>query len=113
MDVREKAIDLICVLYQQLGEIVQTIIEQGDLNELLLKKVTERLKSTSYIICLVIIDSYDPSLSKQYTQTSTPVASAQASTKASVQPPAISLSDLIEQADVTSEVGPFYYQLYR
>lgn len=110
MDVREKAIDLICVLYQQLGEIVQTIIEQGDLNELLLKKVTERLKTTSYKICLVMIDRYDPSLSKQYTQTSTPAASTQASVQVSVQPPAISLSDLIEQADVTSEVEHFYYQ---
>lgn len=104
MDVREKAIDLICVLYQQLGEVVQTIIEQGDLNELLLKKVTERLKSTSYEICSVMIDRYDPSLSKLYTQTSTPTASANGSAQASAQPQGISLSDLIEQADVTSEV---------
>lgn len=45
MDVKETAIRLVCVMYEQMGEVIKTMVNQSDLNELLKKKVMERLET--------------------------------------------------------------------
>ena len=52
MDVKESAIVCICYLYEQLGDVIKTMIDQGELNDLLKKKVMERIDAISYICML-------------------------------------------------------------
>ena len=84
------------------------MIQQSELNDLLKKKVMEQLNTIMYSWCSVIIDRYDPVLSKQYSSSNQKPTSTKPSHNNSIalpeKQPEFSLSDLIQPIDITADV---------
>ena len=84
------------------------MVQQSELNDLLKKKVMEQLNTIMYSWCSVIIDRYDPALSKQYSSSNQKPASTKPShSNSAVLPeeqPVFSFSDFIQPVDITAEV---------
>lgn len=104
-EVKKQSIELVCALHRQLGDVVRALIQQCGLNDLLLKTVMASLDDAPF----------DPQLAKRYASTqqtgSEPPSGSSSRGNASTAKPgaagaAISLSDLVEAADISSEVGP-------
>ena len=114
VEVKNQAVELLRVLYQQLGAVVRSLIEQSGISDLLKKTVMDALDGVAF----------DATAAAAYA--SRPVASAAAATAqagqltpsvqtAAVQtaaaPQTMSLQDLIERQDITAEVGPLLKKL--
>lgn len=114
VEVKNQAVELLRVLYQQLGAVVRSLIEQSGISDLLKKTVMDALDGVAF----------DATAAAAYA--SRPVAAAAAATAqagqltpsvqtAAVQtaaaPQAMSLQDLIEKQDITAEVGPLLKKL--
>ena len=114
VEVKNQAVELLRVLYQQLGAVVRSLIEQSGISDLLKKTVMDALDGVAF----------DATAAAAYA--SRPVAAAAAATAqagqltpsvqtAAVQtaaaPQAMSLQDLIERQDITAEVGPLLKKL--
>ena len=105
-EVKKQSIELVCALHRQLGDVVRTLIQQCGLNDLLLKTVMTSLDDAPF----------DSNLAKLYTANteteSNSGAGASSSGKqssgaaSSASGATISLSDLVEAADISSEVAP-------
>ena len=122
VEVKNQAVELLRVLYQQLGAVVRSLIEQSGISDLLKKTVMDALDGVAF----------DATAAAAYA--SRPVASAAAATAQagqltqgaqagqltpSVQTAAVqtavsqtvSLQDLIEKQDITAEAGPLLKKL--
>lgn len=114
VEVKNQAVELLRVLYQQLGAVVRSLIEQSGISDLLKKTVMDALDGVAF----------DATAAAAYA--SRPVASAAAATAqagqltpsvqtAAVQtaaaPQTVSLQDLIEKQDITAEAGPLLKKL--
>ena len=113
VEVKNQAVELLRVLYQQLGAVVRSLIEQSGISDLLKKTVMDALDGVAF----------DATAAAAYA--SRPVATAAAATAqagqltpsvqtAAVQtaaPHTVSLQDLIERQDITAEVGPLLKKL--
>lgn len=90
---KNSSIQLICSFSRHLGSVVQSIVEQSEINELLKKKVLEAIQNAPF----------DPSLAAQYpSPAGKPSKTGEKEKEESV---AVSLSDLVEAFDATSDVN--------
>lgn len=121
VEVKNQAVELLRVLYQQLGAVVRSLIEQSGISDLLKKTVMDALDGVAF----------DATAAAAYA--SRPVAAAAAATaqagqltqgaqagkqshamqtvQTAVAPQTMSLQDLIERQDITAEVGPLLKKL--
>lgn len=95
VDVKTQAIEVISSLHRQIGPIIRQLVVQSGLNDLLTKSVEEAIAASPY----------DPQLAARYAPVpqSTPSTSPMNPLPALKQP-SVSLSDLVEKADITKEV---------
>ena len=107
VEVKNQAVELLRVLYQQLGAVVRSLIEQSGISDLLKKTVMDALDGVAF----------DATAAAAYA--SRPVA-AVATPQAGQQAPAVqtatasqtvSLQDLIDKQDITAEAGPLLKKL--
>ena len=112
VEVKNQAVELLRVLYQPLGAVVRSLIEQSGISDLLKKTVMDALDGVAF----------DATAAAAYA--SRPVASAAAATAQAGQltpsvqtassqtaPHTVSLQDLIERQDITAEAGPLLKKL--
>lgn len=112
VEVKNQAVELLRVLYQQLGAVVRSLIEQSGISDLLKKTVMDALDGVAF----------DATAAAAYA--SRPVATAAAATAQAGQltpsvqtassqtaPQTVSLQDLIEKQDITAVVGPLLKKL--
>lgn len=116
VEVKNQAIEVLCVLYKQLGAVVRSLVEQSGISDLLKKSVMDSLDAVAY----------DPSAAAVYSATSsaTSIASgaaaqtvsgsaqgAGAASQGASQPAVISVTDLIAPQDISGEVRPLLKKL--
>ena len=115
VEVKNQAIEVLCVLYKQLGAVVRSLVEQSGISELLKKSVMDSLDAVAY----------DPSAAAAYSAVNSATSSATSNAGgavaqtasgsaqgAGVAPPAvISVNDLIEPQDISGEVRPLLKKL--
>ena len=115
VEVKNQAIEVLCVLYKQLGAVVRSLVEQSGISDLLKKSVMDSLDAVAY----------DPSAAAAYSAVSSATSSATSNAGgavaqtasgsaqgAGVAPPAvISMNDLIEPQDISGEVRPLLKKL--
>ena len=104
-EVKKQSIELVCALHRQLGDVVRALIQQCGLNDLLLKTVMTSLDEAPFDPHLA--DRYAPArpTGSQSLAGSSPRGAASQSKPGSAGA-TISLSDLVEAADLSSEMGP-------
>lgn len=97
VEVKTQAIEVISNLHRQIGPVVRQLVLQSGLNELLKKSVEEALDAAPF----------DPQLAARYATDNQPVApsSANSSSPLPSSLPTVSLSDLVEKADLTKEIS--------
>lgn len=107
VEVKNQAVELLRVLYQQLGAVVRSLIEQSGISDLLKKTVMDALDGVAFDATAAAAYA-----SRPVAAVTTPQAGQQAP---AVQTAAVSqtasLQDLIEKQDITAEVGPLLKKL--
>ena len=120
VEVKNQAIEVLCVLYKQLGAVVRSLVEQSGISDLLKKSVMDSLDAVAY----------DPSAAAAYSAVSSAVSSATSNASGAVaqtasgsaqgvgavsqgamKPAVISVNDLIEPQDISGEVRPLLKKL--
>lgn len=120
VEVKNQAIEVLCVLYKQLGAVVRSLVEQSGISDLLKKSVMDSLDAVAY----------DPSAAVAYSAVSSAVSSATSNaggavaqtasgsaqgvgavSQGAMKPAIISVNDLIEPQDISGEVKPLLKKL--
>ena len=114
VEVKNQAVELLRVLYQQLGAVVRSLIEQSGISDLLKKTVMDALDGVAFDATAAAVYASRPvaaaaAATAQAGQLTPSVQTAAVQTAAA--PQAMSLQDLIERQDITAEAGPLLKKL--
>ena len=120
VEVKNQAIEVLCVLYKQLGAVVRSLVEQSGISDLLKKSVMDSLDAVAY----------DPSAAAAYSAVNSATSSATSNaggavaqtasgsaqgvgavSQGAMKPAVISVNDLIEPQDISGEVRPLLKKL--
>ena len=127
VEVKNQAVELLRVLYQQLGAVVRSLIEQSGISDLLKKTVMDALDgvafdataAAAYASRPVAAATAQAGQQTQGVQAGQQTQGAQAgqltpsvqTASSQTAPHTVSLQDLIERQDITAEVGPLLKKL--
>lgn len=126
VEVKNQAVELLRVLYQQLGAVVRSLIEQSGISDLLKKTVMDALDGVAFDATAAAAYASRPvaaatAQAGQQTQgvqagqqTQGAQAGQQSHSMQTVQtaaPQTVSLQDLIEKQDITAEAAPLLKKL--
>ena len=107
VEVKNQAVELLRVLYQQLGAVVRSLIEQSGISDLLKKTVMDALDGVAFDATAAAAYA-----SRPVAAVTTPQAGQQApAVQTAAAPQTVSLQDLIEKQDITAEAGPLLKKL--
>ena len=114
VEVKNQAVELLRVLYQQLGAVVRSLIEQSGISDLLKKTVMDALDGVAFDATAAAVYASRPvaaaaAATAQAGQLTPSVQTAAVQTAAA--PQTVSLQDLIERQDITAEAGPLLKKL--
>ena len=112
VEVKNQAVELLRVLYQQLGAVVRSLIEQSGISDLLKKTVMDALDGVAFDATAAAAYASRPVAAVTTPQAGQQAPAVQtAAVQTAAAPQTVSLQDLIEKQDITAEVGPLLKKL--
>lgn len=112
VEVKNQAVELLRVLYQQLGAVVRSLIEQSGISDLLKKTVMDALDGVAFDATAAAAYASRPVAAVTTPQAGQQAPAVQtAAVQTAAAPQTVSLQDLIEKQDITAEAGPLLKKL--